>query len=890
MQRANTDTLISKNSNSASLSPRRRRLRWTAGLLALTIVAGLLVATTVYLAQRPQQYSPDEEVSEITSNLARGIPEDAPAFVFTDVTLAAGLDSFKTFSGLRTSQLPEDMGTGAAWGDYDNDGDDDLFLVSAGGPLNSPQDELVPCELYENLGDGMFRKSSEFPETRIHGMAAAWGDYDSDGFLDLALSGYNELTLFHNEDGPGGRQFVKNSLLQDSNGFWAGLAWGDFDNDHDLDLYVCGYVRYSESEGGSQSTSVQAGTLVPYSLNPASYEPEVNRLYENVGGSEFREIADELQVANRDGRSLQALWHDFDDDGWIDLYVANDISDNVLYRNVEGRFEDLSHAAWVADYRSAMGLAAGDWDRDGDDDLFITHWVAQENALYDNLFADFNRDSDDRVQVSLTNRVTRSSPSKETIYGLRFMDAADRRGLGQVALQSVGWGAEFGDIDNDGWLDLAVANGSTLQTQDVPKRLKAQEPFLFWNKRGEHFYNLAEQSGSLSQQHVSRGLALSDYDNDGDIDILLVHLGEGVQLLRNDTDVANWLEVRLRSQNPNGSQFGFGDGAKVIAFVNGTPLRRTVSSASYLSQSSRILHFGLGVARMVDRLEVRWLGGQTNFFENLAANTRWEITENEPKPKSLFGLPKVARYPVRKTLERAPSSVENRERLVSFWNAQRAAMRALKTEEDLPKAIRLFGEALRLNPDHEDSRYYLSQCLAKSNDIPGALAQLVELIRINPKSRRAFQQVGALKAIHAETDEDLVSAEAYLEEAQSINPEETGVLLMLGEVALMRGNYVKASKLLSYACISNPRSINGFFLRAYLSWKQDDFSTASEHLKEARNALGAELQPLGTTAEGDVKSKQHSERTPLSEFWEQWNGELDLFRAFSGLDEFLTSK
>ena len=856
-------------------------MRWTAAFLSLAIVTGLLIAIAAYLAKRPQQYRPGEEASEITSNLARGIPGEAPQIRFSDVTRAAGLDSFRTFSGSRTSQVPEDMGAGAAWGDYDNDGDDDLFLVSAGGPLDSSEDELQPCELYVNLGDGRFRKSTGFPDTRIHGMAAAWGDYDNDGFLDLALSGYNELTLFHNEEAPVGRKLARKSLVRDMKGFWAGLVWGDFDNDRDLDLYVCGYLRYSENEGVRQDASDQLGTFVPYSLNPASYQPEANRLYENIGDGAFREIADEHQVANPEGRSLQALWHDFDDDGWIDLYVANDISDNVLYRNVEGRFEDLSHAAWVADYRSAMGLAAGDWDRDGDDDLFVTHWVAQENALYDNLYGDFNRNSDAKAQLPAEN------PTKEKAYGLRFMDAADRRGLGQVALQLVGWGSEFGDFDSDGWLDLVVANGSTLETEDVPKRLKPQKPFLFWNKRGEYFHDLAGQSESLSQQHVSRGLALSDYDNDGDIDILLVHLDGGAQLLRNETKSANWLEVRLRSQNASGSPNGFGDGAKVIASVNGTALRRTVSSASYLSQSSRILHFGIGTATTVDQLEVRWLGGNTNFLENLAANTRWEVTENDPNPKRLFGQAKVTGDPVSDGRESAPISAVDKEQVVSFWSKQRAAMSALKVEDDLQKAIRLFGDALKLNPDHEDSRYYLSQCLAQGNDIPGALTQLLEVLRINPKSRRALQQLGALKAIHAESDADLASAEGYLVEAQAINPEETGVLLILGEVALMRGAYDKANRFFSHACMSNPRAVSGFFLRAYISWKQEDHSSASELLVETRNALGVEWQPQGTTAEGDVKSKQHSERSPLSEFWEHWNGESDLSRAFAKLDEFL---
>jgi hypothetical protein len=208
---------------------------------------------------------------------------------------------------------------------------------------------------------------------------------------------------------------------------------------------------------------MQEGTAVPYTLNPSSYAPQRNLLFRNDGTGRFTEVARQLGVDNPEGRSLSALWHDLDDDGWLDLYVANDISDNVLYHNVKGRFEDISHPAWVADYRGAMGLTAGDWNRDGDDDLFITHWLAQENALYDSLLKD-------------TGRFT-------------FADSADMSGLGQIALPMVGWGTEFVDFDADGWLDLVVANGSTLETDREPKLLVPQNPFLFWNRRGEFFYD-----------------------------------------------------------------------------------------------------------------------------------------------------------------------------------------------------------------------------------------------------------------------------------------------------------------------------------------------------------------------------------------------------------------
>jgi hypothetical protein len=240
-------------------------------------------------------------------------------------------------------------------------------------------------------------------------------------------------------------------------------------------------------------------------------------------------------VSNPTGRSLSALWHDFDDDGWLDLYVANDVSDNVFYHNTGEGFEDISHPAFVADYRGAMGLAAGDWNDDGDDDLFITHWVAQENALYDSLLVDLGPPTDGGPAV-------------------RFMDAADMVGLGQIALQRVGWGTAFADFDSDGRQDLVVANGSTFETAADPKGLRPQASFLFWNRDGQAFDDLTPMLPALATPHVSRGIAVSDYDNDGDVDIAIVDIDGGVRLLRNDFETdANWLKLRLRAR-PDGRE------------------------------------------------------------------------------------------------------------------------------------------------------------------------------------------------------------------------------------------------------------------------------------------------------------------------------------------------
>lgn len=873
-------------------------------VLAGLAITGCAIGLGLYLLSRPVQYRPDEQSADITSSLARNLPPEAPQPRFTDVTRQANLAGFQTFIGQRTSQMPEDMGPGVAWGDFDNDGDDDLFLVSVGGPMNHSPSQWAPCELHENIGAGQFRKVAGFPETRLLGMAAAWGDFDEDGFLDIVLTGYDQLLLFRNENGSG--RFTRDLRLPNPKGFWSGASWGDYNNDRHLDLYVCGYIQFIENESDIARGSVQQGAFVPFTLNPASYAGGTNLLFRSNGDGTFTEVSAALNVQNLAGRSLGALWHDLDDDGWLDLYVANDISDNVFFHNTGGTFEDLSHPALLADYRSAMGLTAGDYNRDGDDDLFITHWVAQENALYENLLADFTS----KGGASATNAPTGMTNSplaghvNPTRSHIRFMDFADMKGVGQMALPYVGWGTEFVDFDSDGWLDLMVANGNTLEFDGpIPRKLKPQEPFLLWNHHGDAFHNLASLSPPWSEQHVSRGLAVSDYDGDGDMDVILSHLGEGVQLLRNDTPNGHWIKIRLRSRLQNGEPRGFGDGAKLIAQVGPAILRRTVSSVSYLSQSSRTVHFGLGEAKQIDRLEVRWLGGQTNVFEGLAADQTYDITEGNSVPRKIERTlartepvsAKGAVSPPPNRPRTAPSQtsetrpVQDKQRLLQFWTKQRAAMNAMKVEKDNARAVLLFREALALNPDHEDSLYYLGLCLASLGETAAALDALAELQRQNPQSHRAWQQWGVVKALFAREPSDLHAAEQALLRARAVNPEETGALLVLGEVALLRGDLALAEERFAAVSRTNHRAVGALFLRAYISWKQGRTADAQHWLEQTRVALGPEWKPKGTTSEGDVTQKQHVETTPLARFWEAWDGSTDSARTFAPLDRHLQS-
>jgi enediyne biosynthesis protein E4 len=833
---------------------------WSAGMLAAALGVGAFFVVRWNRSRQPQLYRPGEDMAEITRQLAQPMPKGAPQPRFTDVTREAGLASFRSFAGNRTSQLPEDMGSGLAWGDFDNDGNEDLFVVSAGGSLDLPPGERAPSMLFRNLGNGAFQRVENFPETRIIGMGAAWADYNNDGWLDLIVTGYNTLILYRNDHGV----FVRDKKFPSPKGFWTGAAWGDYDRDGNLDLYVCGYIRYKPGDAGRASQ--QFGLEVPFTLNPASYEPERNLLFHNNGDGTFTEVAGTLGVANRDGRSLSALWHDFDGDGWPDLYVANDISENKLYLNKHGRFVDVSHSAWVAEYRGSMGLAAGDWDRDGDDDLFISHWIAQQYALYQSLLS----------EQKFAAQHGKSGPNSDELH---FTDVAEMRGIGQVSLQSIGWGTSFVDFDSDGWLDLVVANGSTFETKQLPRKLVPMPSFLFWNQKGEFFHNLAPWNTAFAAPHASRGLAVADYNNDGAMDIAIVDHGEGVRLLRNDIRQGNWLELRLHNRVGHARQpIGFGDGSTAIVYSGGVALRRTVGSASYLSQDSRRLHFGLGANPHIDKVEVQWPDGTAATYAGLEANALWDLTEGDPAPRR-------SGQPSSTVVDGA-----SRAQLAEFWVKQRAAMDAMKKENDIPRAAQLFREALALNPSHEDSRYYLANCLLAGGDQNGALAQLDELIRINPQSHRAYQRKGLVLASRAASKSDMHAAEQSVKQALALNSEETGALLLLGEIALAEGDFRKAGQHLEWTARTNPRAAGAFFLRGYLAWKRKDSSQAVEFLKAARNALGPDWKPKGSVAEGDVRSRMSQDASLFSRFWENWNGAADPASAYKSLDADLKAR
>ena len=592
--------------------PRRKRLLWVTAGFSFVFVA--IIAGVLWAVLRPEPtYRPGEAIEGLTAELARSIPADYPRVVYTDVTDQAGI-TFEHFSGTRSSQLPEDMGSGAAWNDYDNDGWLDLFVVNEAGPITLSEAEVArsPAHsaLYHNNGDGTFSEVSAQAgvDHRGWGMGVGWGDYNNDGWPDLFISSYGENVLYHNNGDGTFTDRSKESGLGGRAGFWAGVSWADFDRDGLLDLYVTGYVQYSPESG--RAASLHYDVEEPASINPSSFAPRRNLLYRNQGDGTFAEIAEQAGVLGNQGRSLEAVWTDLDEDGWLDLYIANDVSDNVLYRNLgNGRFVDISHQARVADYRGAMGVAVGDWDGDQDMDIVVTHWIAQENALYNNL----------RTQLAASG--TAGPPP------LRFIDEADRYGLGQIALDYIGWGTSFLDYDNDGRLDLFVVNGSTFQQREHPRLLVPMRDQLFWNRGAdEGFYDVSPVSGEyFGSEYVGRGAAFADYDNDGDVDVFVVNNGGPGKLLRNDGGNRNrWLKVQLEARQSNRSSIGT---RLRLVVGDAVQIREVGAQSSYLSQNSLVEHFGLGSHDSADTLEIIWPSGVRDILSPVTSNQTVRVVE-----------------------------------------------------------------------------------------------------------------------------------------------------------------------------------------------------------------------------------------------------------------------
>ncbi|RKU07465.1 hypothetical protein C6501_17655 [Candidatus Poribacteria bacterium] len=526
------------------------------------------------------------------------------------------------------------MGSGAGFADIDNDGDLDLYIVNIPGPLvvqssqpvaESKESNLISENaLYRNNGDGTFTDITRAAKVghRGYGMGCVFADYNGDGNVDLYVTNYGENVLYQN-NGNGTFTDVTKTAGVGCPLWSTGAAFADYDGDNDLDLYVCNYVTYDlEQLEQMKAESLQSGKPVPSELNPHVFQPQDNVLYRNNGDGTFSDVTTEAGAAAPGGRSLQAIFSDFDQDNDMDLYVANDTSENHVYRNEgNGTFTDVSAESWAADFRGSMGLTAGDYDADGDIDLFISHWVDEENALYRNLL-----NENDTIATEVGKEVNPKIRDKKRV---RFVDESYTSMLAEVSIKQIGWGTSLFDYDNDGDLDIFVANGSTFQKLDQPESLIPQNDQLFRNEGDGTFSDVSKSSGiAILPTRVSRGAAFGDYDNDGDVDIFIVNNYAKPTLLRNNANTLknsnNWLHVKLVGTNENRNAIG----AKILLkTAETTQVREIYAGDSYMSANSFIAEFGLGKASQIKMLQVIWPNGKTQTFQDVSVNQHIQIMQ-----------------------------------------------------------------------------------------------------------------------------------------------------------------------------------------------------------------------------------------------------------------------
>ncbi len=512
----------------------------------------------------------------------------------------SSLPRFIHFNGHpRASLLPEDNGSGLAWGDYDGDGDDDLFLCNMNGPyLLDPgkRNQFPGSRLWRNEGNGKFTdvtKSVGLDHAAMD-MAALFVDYDNDGDQDLIVTHLGGVRLYRNTAGRF-TDVTKTAGLGDVDGYCLGVTWGDYDRDGRLDLYVCRYVDFPIEK--ARRREIVAGRPAPMTT-PGSYPPVGNRLFHQKPDGTFRDVTKASGTLNAVGRSMQAIWCDFNNDQLIDLYVANDQSLDCLFINKgDGTFVDDAIPSGVFDPRGAMGIAALDYQNDGDQDLLVTHWVSEDPGFYVNEVA--------QGVFLLTDRTPQ--------VGLRKMDTA-----------LVGWGIGFMDFDNDADSDLFVAYGSTIEdelTLDVlknPKMLPQQSQI--YEYREDRWYALGAAAGAyFKETHVARGAAIADFDLDGRPDIAINNHGGVPAVLRNvSSGKGHWLGVKLVGTHCARDAAN----ARVTVHREGgsSQMLELFIGGSYLSGHSKTLHFGLGSKNRVARVDVRWPCGKLQSVKDVAVD------------------------------------------------------------------------------------------------------------------------------------------------------------------------------------------------------------------------------------------------------------------------------
>ena len=523
---------------------------------------------------------------------------------FVDVTQEAGIH-YKHIDG-RSGQkyFMETLGSGAAFFDYDADGDPDLYFVN-GAPLPGYVSQEIPANcLYQNNGDGTFTDVTEKAGVGDtgYGHGCAVGDYNNDGQLDLYVTNYGVNRLYRN-NGDGTFTEVSESAGVTEPRWSTGCAFADYDRDGNLDLYVVNYIVFDIDENpwcGFKEKGIRAY------CEPDNFIAQSDTLYRNNGDGTFTDVTKTAGIYNTTGKGLGVVWGDYNNDGAPDIYVANDSTENLFYHNNgDGTFEEVGFMVGVAlsedgVAENGMGTAFDDWNNDGWLDLTVTNYAQQTNTLYHNDADGF------------------------------FTDTTATTKTAQITYPYLGWATAFLDYDNNGYKDLFVANGHLHENlaELGQEGTYGQRNLLFRNNNANGtFTEVSESLGAgMKLEDVSRGATFADYDLDGDIDIVVTNSNTAPRLLRNDGgNGKNWLQIRLTATS--GSTDAIGARVKITTGKL-TQTREVRSGDGYLSQQDLTLHFGIGDYEQVDSIEVQWQSGTKQVIGSVPANQVLSLEEN----------------------------------------------------------------------------------------------------------------------------------------------------------------------------------------------------------------------------------------------------------------------
>jgi len=526
-------------------------------------------------------------------------PPTSGAVRFSDVTEEAGIRFQHVNGAFGKKYLPETMGSGGAFLDIDGDGWLDILLVNSSVWKEKPGPRGYPA-VYLNQRDGTFRDITRQCglEMEMYGMGVTAADYDNDGDVDVYITGLGPDRLFRNERGT--FRDVTTEVDLGNPDFSTSATFFDYDNDGWLDLFVANYVQWTPETDIFCSLD---GRTKSY-CTPEPYKGTTSRLYRNLGGRRFQDVTREAGLYDTTNKGLGVAILDFNEDGLLDIALANDTQPNRLWRNEgDGTFHEVGVSAGIAfsedgTARGAMGIDAGDYDHSGRFSLLIGNFSNEMMSLYHNEGLEF------------------------------FIDDAPTTGVGEASLLTLTFGCFFFDFDLDGWLDIFAANGHVEnEIEKVQRRVTYAQPVhLFHNREGKHFVDVAPSAGEpFRRPYVGRGAAYGDYDNDGRPGRPLTQSGGPARLFRNDrTNRNHWIAFQLVGEQSNHDAIG----AVVKVTTNlGTQQAVVHTGGSYCSQSQLPLIFGLGPVGQVDRVEVIWPLGRRQIFQNLRANRYHRIHE-----------------------------------------------------------------------------------------------------------------------------------------------------------------------------------------------------------------------------------------------------------------------